>query len=284
MNPGDLIKKVQNISNLPTLPAIVMELNRTLQDYESPVENLLDLLEKDQSLVLKILRLVNSSFFGFKNKVSSLRHAVTLLGYSTIQSAVVAVAVIDTLSMKKKLNGFEIERFWEHSIHVAVLSKYVAANTRIAPAENAFTAGLLHDIGKVILAHFFPDIFVQVAEFMQSESVPFSEAEKALELPSHGLIGSILAQRWMLPDVLVGAIRHHHDGAGRSPEPQLTALIGVGNTIVHKIAGDNPYPLSLSHFPEEQKNSMAAFLNNGCNWYREIKKEIQEASLFFKKG
>lgn len=284
MNRNDLQKKIQAISNLPTLPVVVMEINRVLQDYESSVQRLVELLEKDQSLVLKILKLVNSSFFGFKSKVSSLRHAVTLLGYNTIQSAVVAVAVIDTLAMKDKLNGFDIEQFWEHSIRVAVLSKYLAAKTRLAPAEDAFTTGLLHDIGKIILANFFPETLVEIIGATQAGALSFSEAEKSLDVVSHGYIGGFLAQRWMLPDILVKTIHYHHNGAERTPHPRLTVLVNLSDALVHKMAGEDKYQLNMDQLSAHEKNSMMQFLTSDTTWYKEVIIEMQEATSFFKRG
>lgn len=284
MTRNDLLKKIEGISSLPTLPVVVMEINRVLQDYDSSVQRLVELLEKDQSLVLKILRLVNSSFFGFKSKVSSLRHAVTLLGYNAIQSAVVSIAVIDTLSMENRLKGFEIDQFWEHSVRVAVLSKYLAVKTRLAPAEDAFTAGLLHDIGKVILANFFPEILVPIINAMQNSALPFSDAEKAQDVVPHGHIGGILAHKWMLPETLVKAIRYHHSGAERTPQPQLTVLVNLSDALAHKMAGENQYQLNMDNLSTQGKKSMMQFLTADTTWYKEVIIEMQEATSFFKRG
>jgi len=284
MNRNVMLKKIQGISNLPTLPVIAMQINQKLQDYESPVDSLLELLEKDQSLVLKILKLVNSSFFGFKGKVSALRHAVSLLGYNTIQNAVVSIAVIDTLAIKNKLKGFAIEQFWEHSIHVAVMCKYLALKTRLASTENAFTAGLLHDIGKVILANYFPDLFVQVVDVMGTEHLTFQEAEKSLDAVSHNQTGGVLAQRWMLPDPLVKAIFNHHSQSDHMPEPQLSALVGISDAVVHRMAGEDNYPLGMKQLSEDERNTMTSFLAGGIGWYQEVKTEMIDACSFFKQG
>ena len=156
MNREQMMKKVSSLTSLPTLPVVAMELNRMLQDMETPIERLVELLERDQSLVMKILRLVNSSFFGLKNRVTSLRHAVTLLGYSTVQSAVVTISVIDGLKVKHEIPGFDIGVFWTHAIAVAVMTRQLAERTRLTQADEAFTAGLLHDVGKIVLVNHFP--------------------------------------------------------------------------------------------------------------------------------
>ena len=194
MDHSRMLKEIRGIQNLPTLPSIAMAVNQMLKDYEAPMDRLVGLLEKDQAMVMKILRLVNSSFFGFKSKVQSVRHAVTLLGYNTVQNAVVMVSVVDALSLKKELKGFDIERFWQHAVSVAVMGKYIASKTKVASPEDAFTAGLLHDIGKVVLANFYPGVLLKIIETSAAEKKTFCGAEQGLGLPSHSLIGGILAK------------------------------------------------------------------------------------------
>lgn len=284
MQRNEMLKRIQTIDNLPTLPHIALAVNRMLQDYESPMERLVEILEKDQTLVSKLLRLVNSSFFGFKSKVNSLRHAVTLLGYSTVQNAVITVSVIDTLALKNELKGFDITQFWEHSIHVAVLSKFLAMKTRVAPPEDAFTAGLLHDIGKVVLANFFPDALVRILDTIAARQLTFYDAEQDLDLLSHSLIGGHLAQRWMLPETMVASIKSHHVPAKRGPHCALAALVSVSGNIVHMMAGDLGYVLKLDDLPDEVRSAMLAYMKTDNAWFRDVKKDMNQACNFFKQG
>ncbi|MBR9979795.1 MAG: HDOD domain-containing protein [Desulfatitalea sp.] len=284
MDRNEMLKQIQAIDNLPTLPHIALAVNRMLQDEESPMEQLAAMLEKDQSLVLKLLRLVNSSFFGFKSKVKSVRHAVTLLGYNTVQNAVITVSVIDTLSLKNELKGFDIAQFWEHAIHVAVLSKHLAAKTRVAPAEEAFTAGLLHDIGKVVLANFFPDVLIQVLQTVDAKALTFAGAEQTLEMVPHSLVGSHLAQRWMLPESLVATIKWHHSGIQRASQSVLAALVDISDTIAHIMAGENGYHLKLESLDASVKTPLVTFFQADPQWFREVKTEMRQACDFFKQG
>lgn len=286
MNRSQLLKKMQSINNLPTIPIIALEVNRLLKDFESPVDELVQLLEKDQSLVVKILRLVNSSFYGFKSKVKSLRHSVTLLGYNTVRNAVVTVTVIDALSLKKELKGFEIGAFWRHSIQVAAMSRYLAAKTRLAACEDAFTAGLLHDIGKVVLASFFSDELARILSTAADQQTTFFDAEHKLDCTPHTLIGSYLAQRWMLPEDLANSIQYHHSDVNRSSQSQLIALVNIGNRLVHMMAGDAGYSLNPDH-QQEGESSLHAIMNcmkNETNWLPQVKKDMDAACEFFSKG
>jgi putative nucleotidyltransferase with HDIG domain len=279
-----MMKKVESLTTLPTLPVVALEVNRLLQDEETPIERLLEILERDQTLVLKILRLVNSSFFGFKNRVSSLRHAVTLLGYGTVQNAVVTVSVIDALKMKTNLKGFDISTFWSHAIGVAVMCRHLAARTKLAPAEEAFTAGLLHDIGKVVLVNNFPEIFVRILETMQASQETFFEAEKRIDSCPHTLIGSHLARKWMLPDMLGQTIKYHHEVTDREQGFQMASLVRVADTLVNIMDAKTEYRLETEQFAPAFRDRMLAVFKDSGNWFPAVKTEIATAGDFFKQG
>ena len=285
MNRSSIHKKIKQISNLPTLPTVALEVNRLLQDFDSPMEPLVELLEKDQSLVVKILKLVNSSFFGFKSRVSSLRHAVTLMGYNTISNAVVSITVMDILSLNHKLHGFDIKSFWRHSVQVAVLSKFLASKTRLASTESAFTAGLLHDIGKIILINYFPEEAAAVIAEVERSGSTFQQAEAGLHFTDHTVIGSYLAESWMLPDELAKAIRYHHQELTTSQENiGLISLVAMANNMVHIIGCEPGYNIRLNQYPLEIGTGIANVLNENDKWLIDIKKEMDAAISFFNKG
>jgi putative nucleotidyltransferase with HDIG domain len=283
MNRHQMIKTIDRISDLPTLPAVAMEVNSMLQDVDSPIERLVELLEKDQSMVLKILRLVNSSFYGFKSKITSLRHAVTLMGYSTVQNAVVSVSVIDSLKTKNTLKGFDISRFWTHSIRVAVLSRHLAAQTKLAVPEEAFTAGLVHDIGKVVLVNHFPDVFVELMDVAAAQTITFYAAEMHGDTYPHNLIGSNLARRWMLPESLDLAIRHHHGGKSQGVDGMLPGLVSMSDTLVNVMDNLSGHRLSPEIMPQAVRGPLTNVLKDSANWFPEIKQEMAAACDFFNK-
>jgi putative nucleotidyltransferase with HDIG domain len=284
MNRQQMIKKVESLSTLPTLPVVAMELNRMLQDVDTPIEQLVALLERDQSMVLKILRLVNSSFFGLKNRVTNLRHAVTLLGYTTLQNAVVTVSVIDALKLKKDIGQFDISTFWLHSIAVAVMGRHLATRTKLVPAEEAFTAGLLHDIGKVVLVNAFPDVFVRIIETKNAEQVTFYKTEQTLGSWPHTRIGSHLAKRWMLPDVLIETIRDHHQRTGSATDSPMADLIGVADCLVNIMEGNPGYRLEGGNLPPAIKDRMVVVLKDSASWFPAVKTEMVNAGNFLKQG
>ncbi|WP_172683847.1 HDOD domain-containing protein [Desulfosarcina cetonica] len=275
---------MEALTNLPTLPTVAMEINRMLQDIETPIERLVTVLERDPSMVLRILRLVNSSFFGLKNRVSSLRHAITLLGYGTVQSAVVTISVIDALTLKNAFKGFDITTFWSHAIGVAVMCRHLADRTRLALAEEAFTAGLVHDIGKVVLINSFPDRFSAILERIQTDRITFFAAEQALDSWPHTRIGSHLAKRWMLPEMLEKSIQGHHHAVHRADTPPVAGLVRVADILVNLMEGRVGYQLDTDTLPPAIKAPMVALLKDSAAWFPALRSEIDHATQFFKQG
>ena len=210
MEAKTILTKLDSIDSLPTLPAIAMEVNKMLRDYDTSVNQLSACIEKDQAMVSKILKLVNSAFFGLKGRISALSHAVVILGFNTIRNAVVSISIIDVFCSKKFFDGFDIKQFWKHSVAVAVTSKYLAEKTRIHPADDCFVGGLLHDMGKIVLVQHLNDLFQKIWLAMKASGQSFYEAEKSQIPVDHAQIGGYLAQKWQLPAGLVDAIRCHH--------------------------------------------------------------------------
>ena len=178
MQPDKILKKLDSIKDIPTLPTIVFELNELLQDANTPITDISDIIEKDQAMSLRVLKLVNSAFYGIHKEIDDIGNAIVLLGFNTVRNAIVSLSVINSFSGLKGLEGFEISDFWKHSLAVAVVSKGLAVKTKIASSDSFFVGGLLHDIGKVILAQYFQDLFEKVWKATKKEKLSFYEAEK----------------------------------------------------------------------------------------------------------
>lgn len=284
MNRQQMIQRIERITDLPTLPTVAMELNRMLQDLDTPVDQLVVFLERDQALVVRILKLVNSSFYGFKSKIASLRHAVSLVGYNTIQNAVISVSIIDSVKLNKTIKGFDIASFWAHSIGVAVMCQHLANQTKLAASEDAFTAGLIHDIGKIVLANSFPNIFKPLLEVATAGGIGFYEAEKASDTYPHNMIGAMLMRRWLLPEQLVDAVRYHHGTNGQDNENMLVGLVSVADVLVKFIEG------SATSIPDPDKlhpairKQVTPVLMAFSQWLPGVKETISSACEFFNKG
>ena len=177
LNRDFLLKRIDTLHELPTLSAVAMQVSTMLQDINSSAQDLARIIENDQAIVPKLLKLVNSAFFGFSTKVSNIAHALMLLGFNTVRNAVLSIEIINALELKNKIEGFDVTEFWRHAIRVAVVSKYIDRESGDAHKEDAFAAGLIHDIGKIVMANYFTSSFNAAWQSMHQNHIRFLEAE-----------------------------------------------------------------------------------------------------------
>jgi HD-like signal output (HDOD) protein len=171
MDEQQILKQLNKIKDIPTLPTIVFELNQQLENPETSIATVSETIERDQAMALKILKLVNSAYYGFKNRISDVRAAVVLLGFNAVRNAIISISIIHALPKNILFQDFKMGAFWKHSLAVAVTSKNIAQKSGLESPDNCFVGGLLHDVGKVILAQYFQDLFVRVWTSMQNEGV-----------------------------------------------------------------------------------------------------------------
>jgi putative nucleotidyltransferase with HDIG domain len=281
MDENEILRKLDRIKEIPTLPTIVFELNRHLQDPDTSIAKVSETIEKDQAMALKLLKLVNSAFYGFKSRISNIRNAIVLLGFNTVRNAIVSVSVINAFSQKLKMPEFSMSEFWKHSLAVAVTSKSIAEKTKIESPDNCFVGGLLHDVGKVILAQYMPDLFARVLTTVQDDGLSFYEAERQ-EIPiDHTKIGAYLASKWQLPLGLVEAIRWHHDFREESENADFVLIIYLANIFVNSYNVDPDCVLDLSAMNPQAVKFMMRHMDDVSDWYSSLTGEIENAYAFF---
>ena len=281
MDEQQILNKLDRIKDIPTLPAIVFELNKYLRDPDTSIKTVCDTIEKDQAITLKILKLVNSAFYGFKSKISDLRNAVVLLGYNAVRNAIVSLSVINSFPKRVKLMDFDISQFWKHSLAVAVTSKNIAQLSKKESPDNCFVGGLLHDVGKVILAQYFPNLFETIWSTLQNEHLSFYEAEQKSLPINHAVIGAHLATKWQLPRGLIDAIRWHHEFQPESKSANFVRNIYLANFIVNAYDLDPDLRLDLSTMHPEVVKFMMNMMEDVGDWYTGLISEIEASYDFF---
>lgn len=281
MDEQQILVKLDRIKDIPTLPAIVFELNKYLRDPDTSIKTVCDTIEKDQAIALKILKLVNSAFYGFKSKISDLRNAVVLLGYNAVRNAIVSLSVINAFPKRVKLMDFDVSQFWKHSLAVAVTSKNIAQLSKKESPDNCFVGGLLHDVGKVILAQYFPKFFEAVWFTLQKEHLTFYQAERKRLPIDHSKIGAHLAAKWQLPQGLIDAIRWHHDFQPNTKNANFVKNIYLANFIVNAYDMDPDLRLDLSKMHPEVTKFMMNMMEDVGDWYTGLTGEIDAAYAFF---
>lgn len=201
----------RKVASLPALPPLVAELLASFQHDDVDVATLARRIAADQGLLVRTLRIANSPFYGLAGQVVSIDDAILVLGFRTVRALVLGAGIVGAFR-HQACAGFRPEMFWRHSVAVAVAARALARVQRSNP-ESAFTAGLLHDIGRYVLALCFPEPFQQVLLWQRTHDCPHLEAERSVLGMDHTQVGAVLAQVWNLPEALVQGIRLHHHPA-----------------------------------------------------------------------
>ncbi len=199
---------VAGIGALPSVPQVYAELTRALADENTPVADVARIVERDIALCAKLLQLVNSAFFGLPRRVTSIRSAVAYLGTNLLKNLALSLGVFRAFEGANLRAGFSLEAEQRHALLVASTARRMLDDPR--QAEDAFCAGMLHDIGRLVLAANLPEQFSRVLDAMRREGAPAPQVEAKLLGASHAEIGAYLLGIWGLPYPVVEAVAHHH--------------------------------------------------------------------------
>ncbi|WP_310384204.1 HDOD domain-containing protein [Roseateles sp.] len=223
MNTLTMDLVLSKVNALPSLPALVLELLASIDQEDSNADALADKLSQDQALTAKTLRLANSSFYGMPHQVTSMQQSIAILGFRTIRSLATTAALIGAFPSAAGA-GFDMGGFWRHAYATALFARELAPTLQVNP-EQAYTAGLLHDIGLLVLVTQFTDHFAAVLAFQsQADQTPLLEAERATLGLDHARIGHALTSHWKFPEALQHAVTDHHQPAAPD-EPALISLV-----------------------------------------------------------
>ncbi|MDA1274689.1 MAG: HDOD domain-containing protein [Verrucomicrobia bacterium] len=198
--------------DLPTLPNVVLRLHSLIRDPNSGAAEIAEVINRDVALTSKTLRLVNSAFYGFAQRVDSVAHAIVIMGMNKVKSLVLTASVLDTFK-NRGFESFDYAGFWEHAIGTGITAEALAKHLKSNVTEDAFVAGLLHDLGKLIFCQYFPEDHAKVMHLINEQQLTVSQAENQLLGFDHTLIGSWLAEKWKFPEELCLSIRMHHEPA-----------------------------------------------------------------------
>jgi len=284
------IKKLKNIQDIPSLPAIVMKVNQMLDDRNSTTDSLARVIEKDQAIVSKMLLLVNSAFFGLREKVSSVKEASIILGFDAIRNIIISLSTFETLSKlsKRKSNElFNIDDFWKHSIAVAVLSKYISKKIDSGDPEKCFVNGLLHDVGKLILAYYFKNEFKAVIITARKEDLIYIAAEKKTLPVDHCDVGYFITKKWGLPDLLTNTIYNHHKIRVGCPAWDDSIIVnaadGYANSFIHDTLNQTTSSgrIIYEYFDPNSKKRMKLLMESSEKWFPDALQLITDAQSFF---
>lgn len=231
---------VEKIETLPTLPIISQKIMQLVTDDDASNKDLVAIIEKDQALAVRVLRMANSSFYGFLSKVSSLEHAMSLLGRNEIKSIVLASSVHSFFSNGKE-GPFDRTRFWRHGVICSQVAKYLGNHFKVDDDDSLFLAGLIHDVGKVVLDEYCHDEFLDIIDLITSNHHTFSKAEKEVLGTTHYQIAAKLLKQWQFPPKVIMQVFYHHAPWYDKNYSANSIIVYLAN-ILTKLAGYSCHP------------------------------------------
>jgi putative nucleotidyltransferase with HDIG domain len=221
----------RRIHDIPTLPSVATKVMQILENPRSSATDVERIIMLDQSLASRILKLVNSAYYGFPRRIGTISQSVVILGFVTVKNLVLSISVADFFFMEGQNKLFNRAELWRHSVGTAVAGRVLARKARFPQLEEAFMAGLLHDIGKVALNHYFPEEFAEVLALVETEGISMFEAEREVLGISHAVVGRWIADRWNLPPLLVEVINYHHQPLENKDYWATTALVHTADVL-----------------------------------------------------
>jgi putative nucleotidyltransferase with HDIG domain len=251
MDPRKLDHYIRKVEQIPTLPVVSQKILSTLNDENVSVKKIAALIERDQALAVKILKMANSAFYGTLSKVSSIDHALVILGITEVRAILMAFSVYHFFPATKE-NGFDRTRFWTHSIICSQVAIYLARFFKVEQTEDLFLSALIHDMGKVVFDQYFHEEFVEILEHVSSFGDSFSKSEKEVLGITHYQVAAKLLKQWNFPEKVVMHVFYHH-------APWQDRDYGTGSVIVYladlftKLSGYSCHPM-------EKKIDLSSFV------------------------
>ncbi|MDR3279934.1 MAG: HDOD domain-containing protein [Synergistaceae bacterium] len=216
----DLIQRrvLKRVKDIPSLPQFVVETLNKLDDPKSSASDVGMKLAKDEGLVLRVLRLANSAYYGLSRRITGVSEAISFLGFKTVKSIVLAASVYKF--MDGAFTGYSLDRgeLWRHSQGVAATSRYLSEKLKVGDAEEAYIGGLMHDIGKIVLNDYVRFGYSIILRLVEEDGVPFSEAERQVLGFDHAQVGGLVMEQWNLPDAYSYITTYHHSPWNLPPD------------------------------------------------------------------
>ncbi len=229
---GEALKKkiLRHVKDLPPMPQTVLKAREIMANPNSDFKELANLFETDQAIAAKILKIANSPYYGYSGKITSIQRAAVVLGHKTLGELITMRGTAGLLGNKLVGYGLDSGALWKHSLAVAFGSKIIANKTKPVLSNDAFTSGLIHDAGKLILDSYIDERWELFEKFMADAEHTFLEAEKKILELDHTEVASEVCKTWNIPEPLTVAIRYHHHPC-RSNGSELAYIVHVADAI-----------------------------------------------------
>lgn len=239
--PGSdgLLTRIARIDiQLPEVPSLVYELNDIIADPLSSAGDIARVVNKSPSLAALLLKIVNSAFYGFRSKIDSISRAVTLIGSKEVSHLALGITIMEAFkSIPRRV--IDVPAVLEHNLACGIVARIIAAHGKIAAhTEQLFVAGMLHDIGRLVLCKYFPRHALAAMAHARRLQQPLLKSEQALLGTTHARLGKMLLQKWKLPYALENNVACHHNPAA-AINPEMAATLQMADIVVHALGVGN---------------------------------------------
>ena len=231
-----VLSKLNRAEALPTLPSIAGYVFKIASNPNSSAGDLTRVIVNDPALTSKLLKIVNSAFYGVPKKIGTVKQAVVILGTDEIMDLAFGMAAAKVFEIKSVEGLYDPKAVWHHSMCIGLIAQYLCQRLPKYRENNlgVFTAGLLHDFGKIFLAEHFPEMYGRIHADSNKHELPVFELEEETFGLNHAVIGKLLASNWNLPEALVQAVAFHHQPFSASSHSQLAAIIGLADYLYYE--------------------------------------------------
>lgn len=228
------------IRNLPSIPAIIYEVSKLLNNSKTSAVDLGKVISRDQGLVAKILTVANSPLYGLPRRVATIEFAIVILGFDHIKNIVIALSMIESFR-NTKYDNWDSQSYWNHSLITATAAKRIADELRYPKPGEAFTAGLLHDIGIILIQKYFNKEFNLICEIVDSQQMLYLKAEEMILGLTHQEIGQFIIAQWNFPESLSDAIAYHHKPSESENNKALSSIVHLADYMTQALGAGQFY-------------------------------------------
>jgi len=245
-----ILKRLEKDTELPTLPGVFSKVSNLLRSDDASAADIAKVMKDDPVMTTKILRVVNSAVFGGHDKISSVSLAVARLGFKLTADIVMSLSVINLF---QENGGLSYKRFWRHSLSVAFASDFLITYMHVDRElkDTLFTAGILHDIGMLVVDQYAPEIYSKVIKYAQEKDIVIEEVEEQLLGMTHAEVGAVMLKKWNMAENIIDAVKnHHHPLSATSKSVSLAEVVHLANFICNNQGIDNGVGVSPPGFSE----------------------------------
>jgi putative nucleotidyltransferase with HDIG domain len=223
----------ETIEYLPPVPIVMSELVEAINDENADFQRVGNIISKDPSMSMNILKIANSAFYRIPNRVSTIDHAVRMIGMREVASLCLACTALKALKPSPTLPVIDLTAFWRHSVATGVFARLLCRELNIGLLNNLYLAGLMHDVGKIVIDRFAHEVYKAVIAVTSDEGISFIDAEQRVMGGSHDKVGGWLMEKWRLPLVYINVAKYHH-AANEAPEESrvMASLISFADQLV----------------------------------------------------